>query len=1519
MGAVDVDLRHGGALLQVQAGHADEASDVRAAVALLVGAVVDDLIARNGAVGDHVVAVVGVIEGRADQAAEGIGADRFAHAGVEVLRAALHAGRPVAVEDDVPDIGADSDAEHAHGIAVGDHVQVLDLIALPVEAPAEPAVDHRSPVVDRAGLPRAGDGREPGDAARLHVVGLLPVLDRALQEHLVHVFGLLVVPEPGGVLEEREVPGRTPGLHRPGAVGLVVPVDILQLPGGADLVDVPLASGGQLVVRLRKVRGRQDDVPVGIQTLQRVGEEGRDGVAVGLYALGAVEGQRPDAGALPRLVAEIEVIALRPEAGRIGVKGILDQLLVQRFGHGPVPLARAVGDAGGRERDLLLLPHLHVVAIAELRDLAAVVMGGAERGAGGLAALHGPDIGDMVSVVGAVLLVFPVEHAEGAEHGDVLPVAVVDQLARRVADHGPIGIAALRCVGMADAVGRGGPRGALHILEIQIGRARSAGGGAAAAVASQDAGVEIGALIKIIAALHQASVRREAVGAGRGAARHQGCGAVGLLDPSVVPTGKAGDADLASLGERHLDVAKIIAVADGAAVPVPAHEAADVHGGVQAGHADGGAVRGAVLNGAVVLAHQSAHVEAAVGVAVERAVRTGDVVSGRRAVIDDARVASREDAHIDALVDGDVRLALDVEARVRLIGLIVRHQRHVADRAAVEAEHAHVVAVDADKAHVGDLEAVPVIARLEGMGRVPADGQLGGDHIAAPAPGDPPVGRGARRRAVEAGPVVAGEADVPPLDKAADRGGGGEVSIIVAAHGVQMPGRPHHDRIAAVQPGLVLGQHRRLGKMGVEIVEVGALRPDGLGMDLHPAIESGLHRVLVHDLAGEGHDHIFVDAALPDRVADRGVHFRGRLVGRLVDGDGDRGGHGVPVEAEDDAVAVAHHHAGLLQRGVHVGAEEAVGAVVVFLVIHQRAGLEFCLPVAVVPVDLQSRIGIGAERLAPQVVGHRVSGGGRKLFAQLFPQVLAGAGHGRGARGIHAVVVGEIVDLTGGSDACRRRIDPRRGGGRHIADGIAPLSVLERPVDQPGSGLRRHLETGRVAVGHGRGLAAGREAAGMRAVEIAVRVGRLHLQSAAGQDLAHQTAAALRSAEHRRGEAVDDRHGAAVGGAVEPHRADQAARRLTEEPGIRIVLDSDAAVGGRQVHAAAADGIVPVPGGAGQRAHGLALDADAGEGQVFHLRAAGEHGKQSAVLRAADAEPRDGAVAAVILPEAGVADGLEIRLSPRLAVEVGPGPAVEAEPVGPAGIHLVLGEGEVHQLLRIGRQRKPGGAVQILEMAPAEDLRGERPAGGIIAAAVREQAVGGHGGAGAALQRAVRAAHRQRQRRAGRDLLPGGMSAAAPVQVDEAQGRVGKVVQRDLAVDALPAPVQMHGIVEGQHVGIALRIAVAERVLQRQLERDLRSRGDGALHQGRERFSVADRERGGQGAGGRGGGAEVAAVIADLRPVLLPPRLCAQRVVAAPLAGVFPGQVVDLLAVKHRVDGAELRVVFDHPGVVQQV
>ena len=71
-------------------------------------------------------------------------------------------------------------------------------------------------------------------------------------------------------------------------------------------------------------------------------------------------------------------------------------------------------------------------------------------------------------------------------------------------------------------------------------------------------------------------------------------------------------------------------------------------------------------------------------------------------------------------------------------------------------------------------------------------------------------------------------------------------------------------------------------------------------------------------------------------------------------------GHGVAVA--DDSLVIG--------QIVHVAAEEAHRIVRVPLVVHQRLGFKLRLPVAVVAHSRQQRIGVGAQTLAQQVVGH---------------------------------------------------------------------------------------------------------------------------------------------------------------------------------------------------------------------------------------------------------------------------------------------------------------------------------------------------------------------------------------------------------------------------------------------------------------------------------------------------------------------------------------------------------------------
>jgi len=203
--AVDLDIDHRRAAVQIDLGYADQSAHHRLAELERVGAVILDGIARNGAVGDLRsavfnidpfsvrVVVVKVVIRDAHQSAECVGA-----AVVTVVRArrctALDRSAVVTVEHDVSDLRARRRAENADIVAGRVDVDVLDVVVIAVVHTAEPTVEvYRIALVvwilRRVVKNRTGDGMERGifradlrkfPVCAVEVMRLLPAAPRTI-------------------------------------------------------------------------------------------------------------------------------------------------------------------------------------------------------------------------------------------------------------------------------------------------------------------------------------------------------------------------------------------------------------------------------------------------------------------------------------------------------------------------------------------------------------------------------------------------------------------------------------------------------------------------------------------------------------------------------------------------------------------------------------------------------------------------------------------------------------------------------------------------------------------------------------------------------------------------------------------------------------------------------------------------------------------------------------------------------------------------------------------------------------------------------------------------------------------------------------------------------------------------------------------------------------------------------------------------------------------------------------------
>ena len=186
------------------------------------------------------------------------------------------------------------------------------------------------------------------------------------------------------------------------------------------------------------------------------------------------------------------------------------------------------------------------------------------RGAEGTALLalraDKADVGEVIAAVRAVLLLFPVEHADLADIRRHRPVAVVDEYAARVLHTGGIGVAVLRIFPTI-------PRFRLRLrfkarqlerLQFRRGHGLRAARGLRAVqpVLLPEA---VGAAVEIVAALH-------AAGGGKAvrprARRGHGRRAVGAADDAAVVRGEAAELHLAAADGRDIDRRDAIAALD---------------------------------------------------------------------------------------------------------------------------------------------------------------------------------------------------------------------------------------------------------------------------------------------------------------------------------------------------------------------------------------------------------------------------------------------------------------------------------------------------------------------------------------------------------------------------------------------------------------------------------------------------------------------------------------------------------------------------------------------------------------------------------------------------------------------------------------------------------------------------------------------------------------------------------------------------------------------------------------------
>ena len=180
--AVDLNVHHSGASVQLKAGNADQTAYHRLAEPQFVLAVVLDLIARDGTVLDHRFArfaFIRILIGDTGQPAQCVGTLI-----VRYNRAALDDAAVVAVKHDVFDRRACRGAEYAHIVAVGIDGDVFDVVVPAVVLPAEPRVE-RNTVIVLIHTYRSGDGVERS---------VLFAVRRVFHVHAVDVMGLCPAP-----------------------------------------------------------------------------------------------------------------------------------------------------------------------------------------------------------------------------------------------------------------------------------------------------------------------------------------------------------------------------------------------------------------------------------------------------------------------------------------------------------------------------------------------------------------------------------------------------------------------------------------------------------------------------------------------------------------------------------------------------------------------------------------------------------------------------------------------------------------------------------------------------------------------------------------------------------------------------------------------------------------------------------------------------------------------------------------------------------------------------------------------------------------------------------------------------------------------------------------------------------------------------------------------------------------------------------------------------------------------------
>ena len=1113
------------------------------------------------------------------------------------------------------------------------------------------------------------------------------------------------------------------------------------------------------------------------------------------------------------------------------------------------------------------------------------------RGAEGTALLalraDKADVGEVIAAVRAVLLLFPVEHADLADIRRHRPVAVVDEYAARVLHTGGIGVAVLR---IFPTIPRFRLRlrfeaRQLELLQLRRGHGlRDARGlRAVQPILLPEA---VGATVEIVAALHAAggckAVRPRAR---RGHSRR----AVGSADNAAVVRGEAAKLHLAAADGRDIDRRDAVAALD--APVVPSGEAAHAELREHVLGIDRGAAHAALLHIALIVADEAADIDCAAAVGQRLgAVARCRAAAHRAGIVADERADVGAPA-LDAAVKADDRvLPAGNEHDVAQLARVAAEQARIDLARSLRAAAPETVSGDR---RADDLVPLTVVGVDERLSRAVADGELG----------DPRRGLGTVTAIVF--PIVADIVDAALLHENAALIEPLPVFVVVKAQRVELARRADGNARRALHRAVLAGRRHRAGK--VRRVEIRrAVDPDlliaAVRIDIFRIHRPGRQRqeVIAPPVVGDLHRGI---------RGIRGKHFcllyRDARCRPGPIGDRDRCGR---LAVVNHAVAVAQHRF-VVPQGRHVAAEEAIAcrrAVLIMLVVRQRAGLKLRLPVAVVRDPLQLRVRVvGQAHALHEVVGVGASA------ARHSGKCGAKSLRRGGAAGAAPFCMRDL--LRSGDVMCRvrrrRQIEsvfrlfhrPMRHGGRvRQFIGLQPRGrtvAAVHSVNLSGRQARRDrcfLEAGGIAIQQidrscrhaDLVLAAADQSAGpsvrLIAVEVAVGIAALCRHSAVR--LSDQAARRRRTPKNRGGKAAVDLHPCSA-----LDTTDQTAGHIAGEPEIPLRFCAQAVA--RRVKIDAAAGNTHRTGQrAGKTADpSRAADLRAGERDV-RQRAAGKALKQARVTVRIHRQVRDHrtvrravhGIAAPVFTQRRVNNGAELLL------------AVDRRPA------VRTGEVDVLLLHRAGDDRRQlGGLVQILQVAGAGDDRR-------IAAAQRmEQTICLFGHKSRALHQRVVAGDLNGDGQ----ILPGRQhfqpfllrkaAAAVAAQVVERHrhlvvpealldrgGRLGIIFQ--LGARRLFSFVVADGDEEMERT--VVRRLAGDAHLQRLPVEDLRPR--------REHAGVIDRRR-------------VAAIVADLRRF---------HTLGADAQRVEVGMGTQrLLTVKHRVDAAAIRVVLHEPTALAQL